>query len=318
MKQGKLNLEYIEQESTVLFKCQKTGTEYHHVSLDFEFVRAEIDKKNSTSVVGNIADDQVFTYEYCRSIGFCEYGIKDFCKKLGIDIDGSFTKKELIKACKENEEVLFILTIYYSDEIKNLLGDIKFSDEVIDKLKDDPDWYTRTFVASYGYALEYLKDDPIYDVRLEVVKHGYYLEQFKDDEDYNVRCAVVRRGYALEQLKDDPDYIVRAAVAEKGYALEELKDDEDCNVRAEVAKQGYALEQLKSDDHWGVRSEVAKKGYSLNELKGDTGWCVRREVARQGYALDELEGDDDWSVRYAATKSKMEARIKRQDSNNNK
>lgn len=61
-----------------------------------EYATQEIAKKSE----GRASLYKTFDFNTCHEkLGFCEYGIKDFCKLTGLDIDGSYTRKEIIDAC---------------------------------------------------------------------------------------------------------------------------------------------------------------------------------------------------------------------------
>lgn len=79
--------------------------EYHLSIEDFnklgeekaiEYATQEIAKK----LEGRASLFKVFDFETChKKLGFCEYGIKDFCTLTGLDMRGSYTRKEIIDAC---------------------------------------------------------------------------------------------------------------------------------------------------------------------------------------------------------------------------
>ena len=75
----------------------------------------DIDKKSNAEYLEKTID-----LKKARSLGFCEYGIKDFCKKLNLDINKTYTL-ELLKQCL-SEEVFLI----YPDECIKLFGNKVF------------------------------------------------------------------------------------------------------------------------------------------------------------------------------------------------
>ena len=108
-------MKIIKKEDYILFK--NSDGEYH-MSIDkYEsmengeaerFALKEIELKKSSSY-----SSKTITFKQARLLGFCEYGIKDFCKQLELDIDGTYSIDELNKRL-----TLDVLTEYTYECIK--------------------------------------------------------------------------------------------------------------------------------------------------------------------------------------------------------
>ena len=92
--------EVIKSKDNVLIKTSKG--EYHFSREDYrklgkqkaiKFAEKEIEKKNASGQYSNTT----INFEQASELGFCEYGIKDFCTKLELDIDSEYTIEELNK-----------------------------------------------------------------------------------------------------------------------------------------------------------------------------------------------------------------------------
>lgn len=96
----KTNVEIIETKEYVLIKT--TDGEYHF-SLDeysrldketaIEYALTEISEKNKSGQYTS----RTINFEQARSLGFCDYGIKDFIKRIGGNISEEYTILELNK-----------------------------------------------------------------------------------------------------------------------------------------------------------------------------------------------------------------------------
>ena len=112
MKVTKLN------EDVYLF--QNDNGEYHLSTEKYnelgekkaiEFAKAEINKKLKSTY-----QDMDIDFARARELGFCEYGIKDFCNKLGLDLEKTYKINYLKR--KLTAEVF----IEYVDECSKLFG----------------------------------------------------------------------------------------------------------------------------------------------------------------------------------------------------
>ena len=112
MKVTKLN------ENVYLFQNDKGE---YHLSVDkynelgekkaIEFAKAEIDKKLKSNY-----QDVDIDFARARELGFCEYGIKDFCERLGLNPKNTYKISYLKR--KLTAEVF----IKYVDECSKLFG----------------------------------------------------------------------------------------------------------------------------------------------------------------------------------------------------
>ena len=87
----------------------------------------DIEKKKNSSFSGT-----TINFNQARELGFCEYGIKDFCDTLNLDIDKEYDIKELNKALtievftEYSSECLKLFgknTLKYIGGIKNVLNE---------------------------------------------------------------------------------------------------------------------------------------------------------------------------------------------------
>ena len=53
----------------------------------------EIEKKSKLGIYAN----KSINFEQAESLGFCKYGIEDFCKKLELDVTASYNISELLE-----------------------------------------------------------------------------------------------------------------------------------------------------------------------------------------------------------------------------
>ena len=113
--------------------------EYHFSIEDYESMTPEqavklatdeIEKKLTSSVGATI------NFSQARGLGFCEYGIKDFCKELNLDIDKTYSIDELNKGITLNilsrypEECLKVFgkdCIKYLGTVKELINEDNIS-----------------------------------------------------------------------------------------------------------------------------------------------------------------------------------------------
>jgi hypothetical protein len=113
----KEDLTIVKNDDHVLF-TDANGAEYHLSNEEFnrlgetrarEYVKEELERKKATFT------GDVISYDKARDLGFCEYGIKDFCNALGLDIKKEYKINDL-----KSMLTLDILTKYPSEIIKVL------------------------------------------------------------------------------------------------------------------------------------------------------------------------------------------------------
>lgn len=108
-----------DKGSHVLFKW---GEHSYHMSMDqfnsmseyeaFEFVKAEINKKEQVDQYRGKTID----FKTARELGFCEYGIKDFCSRLYLDIKQEYKISSIL-------DMLDVETfLEYPEECRRLMG----------------------------------------------------------------------------------------------------------------------------------------------------------------------------------------------------
>jgi len=66
--------------------------------LAIEYVKIEMEEK-----LKSVFNEQTINFEQARNLGFCEFGISDFCKKLDLDIDKTYKISYLAKLLTKNQ-----------------------------------------------------------------------------------------------------------------------------------------------------------------------------------------------------------------------
>jgi len=144
MKVTKLN------ENVYLFQNDKGE---YHLSVDKynklgekkakEFAKAEIDKKFKSTY-----QDVDIDFVRARNLGFCEYGIKDFCNRLGL------SQEKIYKISYLKKKLTVEVFVDYVDECSKLFG----KDNLIKKfggikkiLFDNRNQKVLNFVLNSGY-----------------------------------------------------------------------------------------------------------------------------------------------------------------------
>lgn len=135
----------------VLFK-NKDG-EYHLSNAEYKklgrakaikFAESEINKKLNSSV------GKTISFKSARAMGFCEYGIEDFCKKLNLDISKEYKIEELRKKLTIEAFLNYpdeCVKIFRKTQFSNIeileFGEVNFDvakkalNHVINKIKDE-------------------------------------------------------------------------------------------------------------------------------------------------------------------------------------
>lgn len=119
-------MEIIKRESNVLLK-NELG-EYHFSHEEFERLgekaaieKATIDIKKKAQ--NDRYQNKIINFEQAEELGFCEEGIRDFCERLEIDIDGTYTMEWLL------EKLTVDAFLEYTSECRTLFG----KDKIMDK-----------------------------------------------------------------------------------------------------------------------------------------------------------------------------------------
>ena len=140
--------------------------EYDSIGKDaaLDLAKADIKKKSKAAYF-----NKSINFDQARELGFCEYGIKDFCSRLELDIDGTYTIKEL-------QELLTLDVLKeYSNECLKL-----FDKSIIDKfggvegiLKDCDNSSTFYFITDNFIEYDILD-------KLSIKAAYYSLKNFED------------------------------------------------------------------------------------------------------------------------------------------
>jgi hypothetical protein len=147
--------------------------EYHFSIEDYESLGTDAAKEKASSEIKKKSKAQYFNktinFDQARDLGFCEYGIKDFCKKLELDIDKDHSIKDVSSVL-----TLEVLKDYSSECLKLFgKGIIEKLGGVKEILKDCEDSSTFYFIAD-----NFIEDDILHKFS---VKAAYYsLKNFED------------------------------------------------------------------------------------------------------------------------------------------
>lgn len=156
-----------------------------------ELALNEIEKKMKSGQYGK----QTITFDQARELGFCEYGIKDFCERLDLDLEETHTISE----------VLSILTVdvflEYSDECGKLFG----KDQIMDKfggvkkfLSENRTRQALNFVLSGGF----IEDKKLHLLACSFAERVLPIFEEKYPEDNRPRRAIeVKRLWTEEEYK---------------------------------------------------------------------------------------------------------------------
>lgn len=111
-------MKIIKKERYVLFK--NSDGEYHMSHEQFLLIGEDAAKKFALKEIwlkkSSFYSNKTITFKQARLLGFCEYGIKDFCKQLELDIDGTYSIEEL------NKKLTIEVIKFYPDECIKLFG----------------------------------------------------------------------------------------------------------------------------------------------------------------------------------------------------
>jgi len=125
---------------------QKDNQEYHLSIEDYnklgeflatEYVKIEMEEKTNAEF-----NEQTINFQKARNLGFCEFGIKDFCTKLDLDVNKTYKISYLRNLLTENK---LDLMFNYSDELIKLFGKSIFTqfEEAISKNAKYSCYYAR-------------------------------------------------------------------------------------------------------------------------------------------------------------------------------
>ena len=120
-----------------------------------KYAEREIRKKSETYL------DRDIDFQRARSSGFCEYGIKDFCEELGLDITKTYTLNHLKKV------LIIEVLLSYPDECVKLFGE--------------------SVVDAFGGAYKLLDENRSGDALNFILKH--YLS---DNDCHELGCVFAR------------------------------------------------------------------------------------------------------------------------------
>ena len=94
--------------------------EYHFSIEDYESLGIDAAKEKASLEIKKKSKAQYFNktinFTQARGLGFCEYGIKDFCKRLELDIDKEYSIKDL------SSSLTLEVLKEYSNECLKLFG----------------------------------------------------------------------------------------------------------------------------------------------------------------------------------------------------
>lgn len=125
----------------------------YHLSIDkfnqlgqvaaIELATLEIDRKSNSHYTNN-----TINLSQARDLGFCEYGIEDFCKQLNLDINNTYVISEIFN------KITLKLFLDYSAEISKLFG-------------------RENILAKFGGVRTMLKNNPTSSMLSFVLRGGF-------------------------------------------------------------------------------------------------------------------------------------------------
>lgn len=83
---------------------QAANVYYHDITID-RVLTGLAQKIEASNEAAALQGEAVVTYDLCRSLGFCETGIGEFCSELGLDINGRYTPEDIKKTVLINPEL---------------------------------------------------------------------------------------------------------------------------------------------------------------------------------------------------------------------
>jgi hypothetical protein len=107
--------------SDYTFFSDENGGEYHisNKEVDRIGIDAAIEKAKEAILKKRSLDryqGKSINFEQAESLGFCDYGIRDFCQKLDLDIDESYMLSDIL------EKLTVKAFLDYPDEVRKLFG----------------------------------------------------------------------------------------------------------------------------------------------------------------------------------------------------
>ena len=145
LKNKEMEITYKKLDTGIyLFKDEVSGLEYHYDKIDIEFVKSEIKKKLKI-----LADyPKIINLKLARSLGFCDFGIKDFCTTFDILKTVTFTQKELIALFQNNQLKALKFCHNNNYEINKItnLSLIQWDEETISKNAENSFRYSKNIL----------------------------------------------------------------------------------------------------------------------------------------------------------------------------
>ena len=154
-----------------------------------KFAVEEINKKLKTDRY----TEKTINFDQARDLGFCEYGIKDFCKKLDMDISKEYPVTEILE--KLTAEVF----LNYVDECRKLFGKDKIMNKFGGVKKFLSENRTR---AALNFVLrnKFISDEKLHYLACDFAERVLPIFEEKYPDDNRPRRAIeVKRKWTKEE-----------------------------------------------------------------------------------------------------------------------
>ena len=234
--------------------------EYNKLGKDKAILLAkeEIKKKNKISTYQNKTID----FTQAREIGFCEYGIKDFCDRLKLDINKGYTIKELYEKLDAHT------FSEYPNECLKL-----FTSKVFDKfggvtgfLNDNRTRRTLNLVINHGNISDNILHTLAYKSTLRVVGN---FEKLYSNDDRPRKAIDAKIGFIEGKITKEELSAARSAArsaAESARSAAELAWSADSADSAELAAESAARSVAWSAAAWSAAESATELNFQIDTL----------------------------------------------------
>jgi len=264
-------MQVIKNETSYLLKNDKG--EYHLSIEDYEKLGEsgakklaidEIEKKSKSGSYSNVT----INFDQARSLGFCEYGIKDFCKRLELDLDVDHNIKDVfnkvdIHTFKE-----------YPDECLQL-----FTNKIFDKfggivavLDQSRDRRTLDLVINKADISDTILHTLAYKSTLRVIDN---FEKVYPNDDRPRKAIEAKQSWLKGEI-DDKELSAARSAAESAWSAAESAAWSAARSAAQSAAESAAWSAARSAAQSAARSAV----WSAESVARSAAWATTWSAAR--------------------------------------